>query len=261
MALPTIKATTKNGEQVIKSAVKKIAKYLTKHKALPPVVTELSGKNVIWRCSGGSIGVKAVNQDGSAKKESAVIRALVDAAIERKYILARDKKNPKKNEEKREVLAEMKRNGDYVPAKQPGGGNFKGFTHEAVSPFGTKIKAQSKASLDTLMRLDKDLQPVIKAFGTHLINLRETRSKKALGMNKGTDGRIMSIKTQGREYEDIFYTALHELAHNWERNHYKAFKDKFGELVMWCFDNRYPRFYQKLYDLAQSDSKYRPTIR
>jgi hypothetical protein len=260
-AMPVITLKTTEHAKRISEIIKVVYPLLRKYKCNPPKINELLGKNARWSASGGGIGVKFIREkDTSLKTDAAIFREIVEASVNRKYMLQDDKKNPARYEETKAIMASLKAAGAYVP-KTIMKNQFAGFGYEGSTASGTVIKAISKASVPALVRLEGDLQPLAKAFGFPLKNLHETQSTVKEGHNRN-HGSVISVKVQRRTYEQIFYTALHELAHSKEFNHGDGFKIALGDLIKWCYYNRYPSasVAAAMVEMARRDKKYSPVL-
>lgn len=258
------KITSSNPEhkKILHDIMRDLKPTLKKYGVNPPLVNELTGKNSRWSCSTRGIGVKVAKQNRNEPKGiPSLVRDIVDASVQRKYLLKNDKKNPERYEIKKEILEELKKNKIYTPAKPPKN-QFKGFKYEATSKFGTSVKSIHRDAAKVLLKLDYDLQPILKAFDIDVTNLHETQSTQKEGHNRN-HGKIISVKVLNRTYDQIFYTALHELAHSKEFNHGKGFKQVLGQLIIWCANNSYPDYQisRSILNMGLHDTKYKPVIK
>lgn len=257
-----INAKTEDNKKLLRQTMVTLKPYLMKYKANPPKVNEITAKNAKWSCGVQGISIKLQKENSAERKnDNTIIRSIIEASINRKYLLNNDKKNPQRYQEIKDIIESLKKDKIYNPSVKIKN-QFKGFKYEAKSKFNTNIKSIHKDAAKILLKLDYDLQPVIKHFDISLKSLHETQSTIKEGHNRN-HGQVISVKVLNRSYEQIFYTALHELAHSKHFNHGKEFKDFLGQLIIWCYNNKYPTpaISQHLLQMGLQDIKYRPTIK
>ena len=259
---PVLKLKNVKHTKEIQEIVEQLSPILKKYKANPPTVNELMGKNARWSCGVKGISIKFTreNKTDELKAKTTIIRDIVEASINRKYLLNNDKKNRERYQIIKNIMEELKKEKIYQPKKAIKN-QFTGFKFETISKYGTQIKTINRSSAYVLLELDHDLQPILKKFDIKLNKLHETQSSVKEGHNRN-NGQVIAIKVVDRGYPQIFYTALHELAHSKEFNHGPEFKKVLGELIMWCYKNRYPTpiFAKEMLLMAKSDTKYKPVL-
>lgn len=259
---PEIKIKTEKYTEEINTIVSKVYPILKKYKSNPPQINELLGKNAKWSCGVKGISIKYIREkNDNLKTEASIMRSIVEASITRKHLLLKNKDKQLVYQEIKDVLAELKSLKIYQP-KPAVKNQFKGFKYEVISKHGTKIQSINRSSAQKLLILDNDLQPLLKAFNLKLKKLHETQSTVKEGHNRN-QGSVISIKVLDRNYIQVFYTALHELAHNKEFNHGEGFKDFFGDLISWCYHNKYPTsiLSKEILRAGINDKKYSPKIK
>ena len=262
LTLAQLKLKNHIHEKTIVNIIKLITPTLKKYKVNPPEINELMGKNARWSCGVKGISIKFTkeNKPELIKASTTIIRDIVEASVNRKYLLEGDKNNKEKYTIIKSIIEELKVKDIYKPQKTIKN-QFKGFNYETVSKHGTQIKSINRQSVKVLLELDNDLQLILKAFNISLNKLHETQSTIKEGHNRN-NGKVIAIKVIDRTYTQIFYTALHEIAHSKEFNHGIGFRKVLGQLILWCYHYRYPTalYSKEILRMAKMDTKYSPII-
>jgi len=93
-----------------------------------------------------------------------------------------------------------------------------------------------------LSKIQRDVRPLLKAFGLNFQTMKESVAEGSLGFNRGRRSIALNVRGKAnpmklRKYSAIMRTMIHEIAHLRHMNHSRAFSDFDKELLLWAREN------------------------